>query len=57
VTNAERSGTALIKTTQLFEIARYLRETEDEAFAQTVREAIETGIGVVELPPVPKMQE
>ena len=40
VTGALRAGISLVRTIDLFEIARYLKQSKDEEFAQKCREAI-----------------
>ena len=39
-TGADRARISLVRTTNLFEIARYLKESQDKDFAQKCREAI-----------------
>jgi hypothetical protein len=53
-TAAKRSKTALIKSTDLFYVVRYLSGNEDPSFAQKCREAILSAIGVVMFPDIPK---
>jgi len=51
VTQAARTGTALVRTTDLFTVARIIRETGDTDFATTCRSAIlQQGGRVVEFP-------
>lgn len=51
---AQRSGTALIRTPDLFRVIQYLSEVSDEAFASDCRRAVfETNGSVVEFPRVP----
>ncbi|MYC66095.1 MAG: hypothetical protein F4X12_07165 [Acidobacteriia bacterium] len=52
-TAAKRSGIALVRTMDLFEPSRYLRETGDEAYAASCREAICMTTGEVVVFPVP----
>jgi len=54
ITGAQRSGIALVRTTDLFEVARYQAETPDAQFAAACRAAIAGGGGaVVAFPPLP----
>jgi hypothetical protein len=54
VSGAERSGIALVRTPDLFEVARYLRATHDEGFATQCRRAIIDAKGqIVKFPEVP----
>ena len=53
---AKRSGVALVRTTDLFHIARYLGEHDDTQFALACRKAIlETTGEVVAFPTIPKI--
>lgn len=52
---AERERIGLIKTTDLFFVARYLLENQDEAFKKLCRDEIHNQLGsIIALPPVPK---
>lgn len=52
---AEREKIALVKTSDLFIVIKYLRENEDEGFKKKCREAIYGGLGkIVKFPKVPK---
>ena len=52
---AEREKIALIKTSDLFPIVKYLREKKNEAFKKKCREAIFKGLGkIVTFPSIPK---
>jgi len=52
---AEREKIALVKTVDLFLVAQYLQENENEVFKKTCRDAIYNGLGkVVEFPKIPK---
>ncbi len=52
---AEREKIALIKTSDLFEIIKYLRENENEEFKKKCRDAIYSGLGkIVKFPKIPK---
>ncbi len=53
ITAATRSGTALVRTTDLFEAARYLNGKADKGFAKGCREAILGTVGQVEFPDIP----
>jgi hypothetical protein len=54
ITGAKRSGVALVKTPDLFEIARYLKENPDPAFAETCRDCIKGTTGeTVSFPAIP----
>lgn len=54
-TGAEREKIALIKTSDLFKIAKYLAENSDEQFKNKCREAIHNGLGtIVVFPDLPK---
>ena len=51
---AARSGTALVKTTDLFTAARYIRESGDSSYAEACRRAmLEQGGSVVSFPTLP----
>lgn len=53
--NAERLGVALVQTPNLFQVARYLKEQEDDVFAKKCRESIVKQRGkVVVFPELPK---
>jgi hypothetical protein len=55
ITAAARSGTALVRTSDLFFIARYLLEKNDASFAARCREAIFAASGtMVEFPEAPQ---
>lgn len=52
---AEREKFALVKTADLFEIIKYLRENENEEFKKKCRDAIYNGLGkIVKFPKIPK---
>ncbi len=53
ITAAVRSGTALIRTTDLFEASRYLNGKSDKRFSTACRKAILGAIGQVEFPEIP----
>lgn len=54
VSGAQRSKVALVRTTDLFTVAKYVVEAKDSAFARACREAIAQTEGqVVEFPAVP----
>ncbi|MCH8088935.1 MAG: hypothetical protein IH955_02845, partial [Chloroflexi bacterium] len=55
-TAANRSGTALVRTPDLFRVAQYLSNRTDERFAKKCREAIlGTKGGIVVFPEVPEV--
>lgn len=54
LTAANRSGTALIRTVDLFYASRYLSGKTDEAFSKKCREAILATTGIVEFPEIPE---
>jgi hypothetical protein len=55
VAGAKRLAVALVRTPDLFRVAKYLRESPDPDFATSCRRAIlETAGDVVAFPPVPK---
>ncbi|WP_263373289.1 hypothetical protein [Granulicella aggregans] len=55
---AGRSSISLVRTTDLFEVARYLQKTVDEEFAALCRGAIAGGAGkIVVFPPLPTISE
>ena len=46
---------ALVKTTDLFQVVKYVRESGDDDFVKRCRDAIKNGVGkIVEFPPIPK---
>jgi len=55
ISAAESSSTALVATPELFNAARYLADTDDEAYAAQCRAAIVAGVGVVTFPRVPEL--
>ena len=51
---AEREKIALIKTIDLFAVAKYLNENDDKTFQKDCRDAIHKGLGkIVEFPEIP----
>lgn len=51
---AEREKIALVKTIDLFTVAEYLNENDDEKYKKDCREAIHKGLGkIVEFPEIP----
>jgi hypothetical protein len=53
---AEREKIALVKTSDLFVVIKYLRENENDGFKKKCREAIYKGLGkIVKFPKVPKV--
>nr|VFJ92978.1 MAG: hypothetical protein BECKLFY1418A_GA0070994_102736 [Candidatus Kentron sp. LFY] len=57
LTAANRSGTALIRTIDLFTVARYLSATTNEEFASKCRKTIIETVGVVVFPETPESTE
>jgi hypothetical protein len=57
LTAAERSQTALIRSVDLFSIAKYLTGNLDKGFAKKCRQAIFKSIGVVSFPPIPEVAQ
>jgi len=53
-TAASRSGTALIRTTDLFVVAKYLSAKKDKVFSRKCRKAIIETVGAVTFPEVPE---
>lgn len=53
ITAAKASSTALVPTPDLFRVARYLSDCQDDAFAATCRAAIISGVGLVAFPILP----
>lgn len=52
---AKREKIALVKTVDLFVVAKYLSENKDEEFKKACRVAIHSGLGeIVKLPDIPK---
>lgn len=51
IKNAERVSAILVRTSDLFKVAKYIRESDDEKFAKKCREAISKSRGkIVEFP-------
>ena len=53
LTAAERSQTALLRSIDLFYIAKYLSEKKNKSFAKKCRQSILKSTGVVVFPPIP----
>lgn len=53
LTAANRSGTALIRTVDLFNVAKYLSGKSDKAFSKKCRKAIIETTGIVTFPEIP----
>ena len=48
------SNCTLVRTTDLFQVVKYIRESGDDDFAKSCRDAIKNGVGqIVEFPPIP----
>lgn len=53
---AEREKIALVKTTDLFAVAKFLNENDDEKFRKDCRDAIHKGLGkIAAFPAIPKI--
>ena len=50
---AKASNVALVRTSDLFKVARALKNNSDPSFAQACREAIRDGVGAVVIFPEP----
>ncbi len=57
LTASERNKTVLIKSTDLFVVAKYLSGKKDKGFAMKCRKAILNTIGVIEFPNPPQIGE
>lgn len=53
---AKRSETALVRTTDLFDVSKYLSSTEDKEFGKICRKAILDAVGVVVFPDIAELQ-
>lgn len=53
---AVQNGTALVSTVDLFKVAKYLAENEDEEFARTCRRVMLEGTGELVFPELPNPQ-
>ncbi|UTN02828.1 hypothetical protein L0669_15995 [Flavobacterium bizetiae] len=52
---AEREKIALVRTSDLFMVIKYLRENENDEFKKKCRDAIYNGLGkIVKFPNIPK---
>jgi hypothetical protein len=56
VTAAKRSNTALVRTTDLFHVSKYITSTEDKEFAKICRKAILNSVGIVVFPDIPELE-
>ncbi len=54
LTSANRTQTALVRTTDLFAVTRYLSIKKDARFAKKCRTAILSGVGIVEFHEIPE---
>lgn len=54
VTGAKREGIGLIKTEELFDVAKYLSENDDDEYRAACRSAIHNGLGSIIKFPKPK---
>jgi len=58
LSGAKRSGVALIRTPDLFRVAKYLKSKDDPSFAEACRKAFVRGMGtIVEFPETPSNSE
>lgn len=57
VSSANTMSIGLVATTDLFRVAKYLSENEDDSFAKSCRAALVQGIGAIELPKTPEVKE
>lgn len=55
INTAKSSNCVLVRTTDLFNVAKYAKESKDENFAKSCRDAIKNSVGkIVDFPTVPK---
>jgi len=55
ITTAKSSNCVLVRTTDLFRVAKYIKESRDEAFAKSCRDVIKNSVGkIADLPEIPK---
>lgn len=55
INTAKSSNCVLVRTTDLFHVAKYAKESKDENFAKNCRDAIKNSVGkIVDFPAVPK---
>lgn len=55
ITTAKSSNCALIRTTDLFRVAKYIKESENKVFAKSCRDIIKNSVGkIVDFPAIPK---
>jgi hypothetical protein len=54
INTAKSFNYILVRTTDLFQVAKYVKESKDEAFAKSCRDALKSGVGgIVNFPGVP----
>jgi len=57
INTAKSSNCVLVRTTDLFRVAKYVKETKDEGFAKICRDAIKNSVGkVVDFPTADKVK-
>jgi hypothetical protein len=55
INTAKSSNCVLVRTTDLFRVAKYAKESKDKNFAKSCRDSIKTSVGnIVDFPAVPK---
>jgi hypothetical protein len=57
VASAQSAGTALVATTELFSVSKYVADSGDEEFAAQCRAALLSGTGIVLFPQPPSVPE
>lgn len=53
--SAKRSNTALIRSIDLFDVAKYLSNSKDDDFSKSCRQAMLTGVGLINFPKIPDL--
>ncbi|USN94541.1 MAG: hypothetical protein H6791_02140 [Candidatus Nomurabacteria bacterium] len=55
ITTAKSSNCALVRTTDLFRVAKYIKESNNKVFAKSCRDVIKNSVGkIVDFPAIPK---
>lgn len=55
ITTAKSSNCALVRTTDLFRVAKYIKESDNKVFAKSCRDVIKNSVGkIVDFPAIPK---
>jgi hypothetical protein len=55
ITTAKSSNCALVRTTDLFRVAKYIKESDNKVFAKSCRDVIKNSVGkIVDFPAMPK---